>query len=302
MSDAYLPDMLTCCGCEHRRVFDGSSPSCSMTGEPILSSHSLSVVYHVLVSSPTAAHSRACLVFHQLLKHLDGSPVPKPQTYGRKASWHRLIACSNLLGKHDEAPLLCPVLDLICRGKAPHCRQPSSGSREGTSKRQGRDPPSSPFTFHANVDCNTTQTGPIAGNPSVKAPRRTVYCIYHREQSAQEKHHILPCAKPSWSRDSRAAVPRMKMTMHDLSPARIFRVSGNLLLEIADGDLTLKTARDTSEVAQVAIQPTSPYIWPPPATLSHLAGVSLSSCITCDAVRAAAFVIGYVSRVALIAS
>lgn len=30
--------------------------------------------------------------------------------------------------------------------------------------------------------------------------------------------------------------PRMKMTVHDLSPARYFRVSGNLLLEISDGD------------------------------------------------------------------
>lgn len=141
----------------------------SMTGEPILLSHSLPVVYHVLVSLPIAAHSRACLVVHQLPKHRNGSSVLNTQTYGRTASWHRLIVCSNLLGKHDEAPLLCPVLDLICRGKAPHCRQPSSGSREGTSKRQGRDPPSSPFTFHANVDFNTTQTGPIVGNPQCQS-------------------------------------------------------------------------------------------------------------------------------------
>lgn len=145
------------------------------------------------------------------------------QPCGRTASWHRLIPRSIVLGKHDEAPLLCPVLALICSGVFPHCRQPSSGSREGTSKRQGQDPPSSPCTFQANVDLDTTQTGPIVWKTPVSKLRGGQF-IYHRGRSARDKHRILPCAEPSWRQDSRAAKPRMKMTMRDLSPTRIFRV------------------------------------------------------------------------------
>lgn len=173
-------------------------------------------------------------------------------------------------------PGTCPDLQWECP-RLPTAVVGQSGRNLETAGAPPTVPPSSLPTFQANADLNTTQTGPIVGKPHCQSSDADSSCIIRHVQLTIS---TTSCRAPN-RHGVKIAVqqkPRMKMTMRDLSPTRIFRVAGNLLLEIADGDLTLKMARVTSEVAQVAIQPTFPYIWPQPATLSHLAGVSPSCC------------------------
>lgn len=115
-----------------------------------------------LLADRTAPQSRACLVFHQPTRHLDGSFVPNKSAIRSHSSWHGRIPCSNLLGKHDKAPPACPVLGLICRGKA-HTAD-SRRRAVGKEPRNGRGwtHPYSPCTFQANnVDFNTTKRDQI---------------------------------------------------------------------------------------------------------------------------------------------
>lgn len=156
--------MLTCCWCVHRRVFDGSSPYGCATGEPMLSSHRPEV-YQVLVSSWIAQQLSPELAchFNSLPRISTEHPYLTTQPYGRMSSWHRQIPCSNLLGKHDKAPLLCPVLGLICRG-----RTHTADSRRravGKEPRNGRGwtHPSSPCAFQGNVEFNTISWDLILG-------------------------------------------------------------------------------------------------------------------------------------------
>lgn len=162
--------------------------------------------------------------------------------YDPVASWQILIPCSNLLGKHGQDPPVCPVLDLISRGKGstlPTAVVWQSGRNLETAG--VRPTLSSPSNGQANnVNIITTPRNKPLERPIVNTPRWAVYLLTGGRLMLTKCAISCSASNPPWLRDKACSKPRMKMTMHDLYPARNFRVSGNLLLEITYGDPTDK--------------------------------------------------------------